>query len=77
MGRPMTMVSDSICKDPRTANSVRIFEGDAGIDGPPNRSDFLKATSKNPRTAESVGIFQGNAGIPGKRNRSEFSKRDP
>ena len=29
-------------RNPRTSKSVRIFEGDAGIDGPPNRSEFLK-----------------------------------
>ena len=37
--------------DPRTAKLVRIFEGDAGIEGPLNRSVF-KAGCRDPRTTE-------------------------
>ena len=40
-GRLRTLVSGSICRNPRTAESVRIFQGDAGIHGPQNRSEFL------------------------------------
>ena len=60
MGRLRTIISGSICKDRRTANSVQIFEGEAGIDGPPNRLEFLMGC-RDPRTAESVRSFEAGS----------------
>ena len=48
------------CRDPRTAESVRIFKGGC----------------RNLRTAESVRILKSYAGLRGPPNRSEFLKRD-
>ena len=52
-------IRDSICRDPRTPGSVRIFKGE----------------SRDPRTAESFQIFRGHVGIHGPPNRSEFLKK--
>ena len=77
----------------RPSSEIRIFEGDAGNQGPQNRSEFFKAGYRESRTAESVRCFKGDAriyepsnqfgflkwyvGIHGPPNRSEFLKKDP
>ena len=74
--------------DPRTADLVRflegdaetherpnrskIFKGNAGIHGPPMRSEFLKAGAGTHGRSNRSKIFKGNAGIHGSPIWSDF-----
>ena len=72
MGRPRTMISGTICEDPRTVDSVRIFEGGRRFRRTAESVRFLKVECRAPRTAESVRIFKGNAGIYEPPDRYDF-----
>ena len=76
-------------RDLRTAESIRILKGYAGIYGQPNRSKFWKGIQgsmdsrigrnfervcRDLRTSESVQILKRHSGICGQPNRSKFWK---
>ena len=52
------------CKDPRTADLIRISSGNVGIHGQPNRSKSYKQERRDPRTAHSVRVTKGGCRDP-------------
>ena len=69
--RPETRaIRDSICRDPRTAGSVRILKilflkGNAGTYGPPIRSEFSKRDEGTHGPSIGSKFLKGKVGIHG------------